>query len=219
MNGTRPSDLNELSLLSATVRFLGCRLVETARLCTGAAVKSREGSINNKFAHFGERHIASARFLQIGFVGLATTFAFWTTLYFILVVEDVSADGSHTTRTRASGAIATAATHGASHSECAAAHQTWQACAQHHHQVRRLPSGKASSQRHAAARPRAPSPPVPHSAQRDHRPGPRAAARGRDKEEDVTTFRLSRGYSKRGTKRCRREGGHQPTATEPQAGG
>ena len=177
MNGTRPSDLNELSLLSATVRFLGCRLVETARLCTGAAVKSREGSINNKFAHFGERHIASARFLQIGFVGLATTFAFWTTLYFILVVEDVSADGSHTTRTRASGAIATAATHGASHSECAAAHQTWQACAQHHHQVRRLPSGKASSQRHAAARPRAPSPPVPHSAQRDHRPRLRAPLR------------------------------------------
>ena len=83
MNGTRPSDLNELSLLSATVRFLGCRLVETARLCTGAAVKSREGSINNKFAHFGERHIASARFLHTNWF-CRTSDDFCVLDYFIL---------------------------------------------------------------------------------------------------------------------------------------
>ena len=47
-----------------------------------------------------------------------------------LAVEDVAADGTRTTRMSASGAIATAATHGARHSECVADRQTWQVACQ-----------------------------------------------------------------------------------------
>jgi hypothetical protein len=77
---------------------------------------------------------------------------------------------------RASGAIATAATHGARHSESVADRQTWQVACQV-----AVKKGLLS----AAQQRRRRRPLDPHGAQRDHRPGPRAAAERRDEAENV----------------------------------
>jgi hypothetical protein len=91
-----------------------------------------------------------------------------------LVVEDVAADGSHTARMKASGAIATAATHGPAHNELTTNASPPARPGKSH---ARWPSKKRAPQRRPA--PQARSPPDPHGAQRDHRPRPRAAAQRR----------------------------------------
>jgi hypothetical protein len=77
---------------------------------------------------------------------------------------------------KASGAIATAATHGPAHNECVATRQTWQVACQ-------VAVKKGAPQRRPA--PQARSPPDPHGAQRHRRPRPRAAAQRRDQAENV----------------------------------
>jgi hypothetical protein len=102
-----------------------------------------------------------------------------------LAVEDITADGSRTTRMRASGAIATAATHGARHSECVAARRQ-----------EGMPGGRQEGAPQRRPATQAPSPLDPHGAPPETSCRREKARRGGERRTGasrVTTFGCWRG--------------------------